>query len=108
MAARGTIAKTNVENVIKEAFGENFAGIVDKKLFIWSDDGGEKVQIAITLTCPKTNVDFGGNAGGFIEAGPATGIVGSYTGKRVETQPVVEMTPEEEKNIATLIAKLGL
>jgi hypothetical protein len=108
MAARGTIAKTNVENVIKEAFGENFAGIADKKLYVWCDDGGEKVQIAITLTCPKTNVDFGDNTGGFIEAGPATGLVGSYVGKRVTIEPIVEMTPEEEKNIATLIARLGL
>ena len=86
MTARGTIAKTNVEIVIKEAFGENFAGIVDKRLYVWTDDGGEKVQIAITLTCPKTNVDFGDNAGGFIEAGP----VGSYVGKRVTIEPIVE------------------
>ena len=102
--ARGATAKVSVENVIKEAFGANFAGIADKKLYVWADDGGEKVQIAITLTCPKANVDFGNNAGGFIEAGPATGVVG----KRVAVEPVVEMTPEEENNIAELIRKLGL
>lgn len=106
--ARGANAKIQVENIIKEAFGENFAGIADKKLYVWADDGGEKVQIAITMTCPKTNVDFGDNAGSFIEAGPATGIVGSYVGKRVTIEPIVEMTPEEQENIATLIAKLGL
>ena len=108
--ARGATAKISVENVIKEAFGMNFAGVADKKLYVWADDGGEKVQIAITLTCPKANVDFGDNAGGFIEAGPnpATGVVGSYVGKRVTVEPIVEMTPEEEKNIADLIKKLGL
>ena len=106
--ARGATAKISVENVIKEAFGANFAGVADKKLYIWADDGGEKVQIAITLTCPKTNVDFGDNAGGFIEAGPATGTVAPYVGKRVTVEPIVEMTPEEEKNIADLIKKLGL
>lgn len=106
--ARGANAKIQVENIIKEAFGENFAGVADKKLYIWADDGGEKVQIAISMTCPKTNVDFGDNAGGFVEAGPATGIVGTYAGKLVTTQPITEMTPEEEANIAELIKKLGL
>lgn len=105
--ARGANAKIQVENIIKEAFGENFAGIADKKLYVWADDGGERVQIAIAMTCPKTNVDFG-ETGGFIEAGSTTGAVGSYASKRVETQPIVEMTPEEQENIATLIAKLGL
>lgn len=102
--ARGANAKIQVENIIKEAFGENFAGVADKKLYVWADDGGERVQIAIAMTCPKTNVDFG-ETGGFIEPGATTGV---YAGKRIETQPIVEMTPEEQENIATLIAKLGL
>ena len=102
--ARGANAKIQVENIIKEAFGENFAGIADKKLYVWADDGGERIQIAIAMTCPKSNVDFG-ETGGFIEPGSTTG---AYAGQRIETQPIVEMTPEEEKNIATLIAKLGL
>lgn len=106
--ARGANAKIQVESIIKEAFGTNFAGVADKKIYVWADDGGEKVQIAITLTCPKANVDFGDNAGGFIEAGPATGVVGSYVGKRVTIEPIVEMTPEEEANISELIKKLGL
>jgi hypothetical protein len=105
--ARGANAKIQVENIIKEAFGENFAGIADKKLYVWADDGGERVQIAIAMTCPKTNVDFG-ETGGFIEPGATTGIVGSYASKPIESRPIVEMTPEEQENIATLIAKLGL
>lgn len=108
MAVKGANAKIQVENLIKEAFGANFAGVADRKLYVWADDGGEKVQIAITLTCPKINVDFGDNAGGFIEAGPATGDVGSYAGKRITTEPIIEMTPEEEANIQTLLEKLGL
>lgn len=106
--AKGAIAKENVKKIIIESFGENYVGENSNKLYVWADDGGQKVQIAITLTCPKTNVDFGDNAGGFIEAGPATGIVGSYVGKRVTVEPIVEMTPEEEANIQTLLEKLGL
>lgn len=105
--ARGANAKIQVENIIKEAFGENFAGVADKKLYVWADDGGERVQIAIAMTCPKTNVDFG-ETGGFIEPGATTGTVAPYVGKRVTVEPIVEMTPEEEKNIADLIRKLNL
>lgn len=98
MAAKGTIAKTNVENKIKEAFGSDFVGIADKKLYIWADDGGQKVQIAISLTCPKVGLDVNAPVGNsFVEG---TGITTST--------PVVEMTAEEEANIQTLIAKLGL
>lgn len=99
--ARGSIAKLSVENVIKEAFGENFVGISDKKLYVWADDGGEKVQIAITLTCPKVGIETGATptTNSFIEGG----LVGNYSGT-----PVIEMTPEEEQNIQTLLEKLGL
>lgn len=101
MAAKGTLAKTNVENKIKEVFGSDFVGVADKKLYVWADDGGQKVQIAISLTCPKVGLDADVPAGNsFIEG---SGIVGTYTGT-----PVVEMTAEEEANIQTLIEKLGL
>lgn len=108
MAAKGTIAKTNVENKIKEIFGADFAGIADKKLYVWADDGGERVQIAIAMTCPKVNVDFGDSAGGSIEADPAIGAVGSFVGKRVAIEPIVEMTPEEQATITALLDRFGL
>jgi hypothetical protein len=95
MAARGTIAKTYVENKIKEAFGADFAGIADKKLYIWANDGGERVQIAISMTCPKANIDFG-----------ETPVTNSFVD--APAAPVVEMTPEEEKNIQVLLERLGL
>ena len=38
---------------LKEAFGENYIAEVDKKHYVWADDAGERVQIAISLTCPK-------------------------------------------------------
>ena len=54
--AKGANAKVVVENKIKEAFGNDFIGIADKKIYVWADDGGEKVQVAISMTCPKTPV----------------------------------------------------
>lgn len=98
MAVKGSVAKLFVENKIKEMFGENFIGSADKKLYVLADDGGQKVQIAISLTCPKVGLDIEGK--GFVDD---TGIMGTYIG-----EPVIEITPEEEENIQTLIKKLNL
>ena len=98
MAVKGSVAKLFVENKIKEMFGENFIGSADKKLYVLADDGGQKVQIAISLTCPKVGLDIEGK--GFVDD---TGIMGTYTG-----EPVIEITPEEEETIQTLIKKLNL
>lgn len=98
MAVKGSVAKLFVENKIKEMFGENFIGSADKKLYVLADDGGQKVQIAISLTCPKVGLDIEDK--GFVDD---TGIMGTYTG-----EPVIEITPEEEETIQTLIKKLNL
>lgn len=55
--ARGTIAKEAVEKKIAAAFGTDFIGIYDKKLYVWAKENGENVQIAISLTCPKVQVE---------------------------------------------------
>lgn len=57
--AKGANAKIVVENKIKEAFGNDFIGVADKKIYVWADDGGERVQIAISMTCPKTGIAGG-------------------------------------------------
>ena len=101
MATKGSVAKTNVENKIKEVFGSDFVGTADRKLYVWADDGGQKVQIAISLTCPKVGIDVDAQESNSFVQG--SGIVGSYSG-----EPVVEMTAEEEQNIQTLIERLGL
>ena len=41
--SKGTIAKENVVNKIKEAFGNKFIGEIDKKVYLWEDDGGEQI-----------------------------------------------------------------
>ena len=66
--ARGANAKVEVENIIRNAFGKNFIGTFDKKLYIQADDGnGEMVQIAISMTCPKTAMPVGGVADGGLD-----------------------------------------
>ena len=95
MAVKGTQAKENVKKNIIESFNKDYIGENNNKLYVLADDGGQKVQIAISLTCPKVGLDIEGK--GFVDD------IGTYTG-----EPVIEITPEEEENIQTLIKKLNL
>lgn len=104
--AKGAIAKENVAKKIAAAFGADFVGEFDKKLYVWAEENGEKVQIAISMTCPKNpvgNIDFSAEPGDSLNfedmsAGPVAG--GNAT--------KAEVTDEEKKNIAELMARLGL
>ena len=59
MAAKGSLAKEEVTKKIAEAFGQNFLGEYEKKLYILANENGEQIQIAISLTCPKNPIPFG-------------------------------------------------
>ena len=107
MAARGTVAKENVVKKLKEAFGNDFICEYDKKIFLWANDGGERVQIAISMTCPKTNIEVDKNAssGGdwdFSDNPTDSGVVA------IASAAPAEITQEEQDNIAALLEQLGL
>ncbi len=99
--AKGAQAKINVTNKIANLFGEDFIGEVNKKLYVWADDGGDRVQISIALTCPKT----------FIDA-PDKNYVPDNDWSNEDTPVQVpqkaEISAEEKKNIADLMERLGL
>ena len=98
--AKGSQAKVNVTNKIANTFGEDWIGEINKKLYVWADDGGERVQISIALTCPKTFVDA-----------PDKNYVpdNDWSNDGEITQPQkAEITEEEKKNIADLMTRLGL
>ena len=99
---RGANAKIEVENIIRNAFGANFLGVNDKKIYVNADDGnGEMVNIAITLTCPKVNFATISSERGLDFANmPATGSA-------TEFKPA-EITVEETENIRKMLAELGL
>lgn len=102
--AKGANAKNAVINKIAMAFGTDYIGEIDKKVYVWADDGGEKVQIAIALTCPKNPVEAGG-----VSAAPASGW--DFSDKAVTASiPVskAEITPEEQARIADMMSRLGL
>lgn len=100
--AKGATAKVNVENKIREAFGADFVGNVDKKLYVWADDGGERVQICLSMTCPKVPVGVGSDNDGLdFDNMPAAATTGT------EFKPA-EITSEETENIRKMLAELGL
>lgn len=103
--AKGAIAKENVAKKIAQAFGSDFVGEFDKKLYVWADENGEKVQIAIAMTCPKNpvgNIDYSAEPGNSLnfEDMSAAPVAGGNAS--------AEISEEEKKNIAELMARLGL
>ena len=101
--AKGATAKSNVIKKLKEVFGESYIGEYDRKIFIWEQDDGEKVQIAISLTCPKNPVETVAPTlnGGFDFSGDNEVVTSA------KSEPA-EITQEEQDNIAELLARLGL
>ena len=47
--AKGAEAKEYVAKKLKEAFGDDYVGEVDKKYYVWAYEGGQKMQIAIAM-----------------------------------------------------------
>lgn len=106
--ARGANAKIEVINTIAKAFGDKFIGEYDKKVYVYANDGGEMVQIAISLTCPKNPIQVDTtvttNAGDWdFSDNPKVN-----TTVAVASAAPAEITEEEKSNIANLMAKLGL
>lgn len=103
--ARGNDAKELVINKIKEAFGDSFVGVFDKKVYVWSEEDGQKMQICLALTCPKTPV--GDDSMVTIPRGDG-GI--NFEDEVVAAAPssATEISAEEQQKIADLMASLGL
>ena len=102
--ARGPQAKSKVEQIISSAFKDNFLGIYDKKLYVQAEENGEMVQIAISLTCPKTPVTVSDKPLVFedkldFEAG--TTVV-------PQSQVQTEISDEERQTVKELMERLGL
>jgi hypothetical protein len=103
--AKGAIAKQNVINKLQAAFGVDYIGEYDKKWYVWSQENGERIQIAISLTCPKVPVEVSNApvAGDFnFEDDAPTAVVaaGGF-------QPA-EITDDERDKVRDLMKVLGL
>ena len=103
--ARGNDAKEYIVNKMAAAFGDAWIGEYSKKYYVWSQENGERIQIAISLTCPKVPVEVATapTTGDFNFEDDAPNVVvaaGAY-------QPA-EITKEERERVNDLMRKLGL
>jgi hypothetical protein len=105
MATRGTVAKNEVIKKLQEAFGSDYIGEIDKKIYVYANDGGERVQIAISLTCPKTNANV--EQAVRIAAETEEWSWEESPAKKA-TPPTAEISQQERQNVADLMARLGL
>lgn len=93
--AKGAIAKQNLVNKFIEAAGEMYVGDDDgKKFYFWSEEDGEKMQVCVQMTIPKT--PFGSvNAGDLGMAQP-------------EAAAPAEISEEDKAKVDDLMRRLGL
>lgn len=105
MAAKGSVAKVAIAAKLKEVFGADYVGESAGKHYVWAQDENERVQIAISMTCPKVYLG---------EAPAATGL---QFGDGIDfsapaTPPAppapAEISEKEQENIRELMARLGL
>lgn len=96
---RGDLAKQSAIATIQTAFGDDFVGLIDKKLYVNVKDGpnGEVVQLSIALTMPKTPVSA--------SAVPVTTPAAAW-----ESKPATptELSAEDKAKVADLCARLGI
>lgn len=107
MAVRkGDVAKSTILAKLGELYPN--AIYSDKKLYVWEkDDGGQEVQIAITLTMPKTPVESGdpvpkASSGAAPWEDPVT-IAASA--KKMDK---IIASKDEEEMVEKLLLKLGI
>ena len=98
MAVKGAVAKTVVIDKIKEVFGDDFAGVSEGKIYVWAMDGTEKVQICISMTCPKTPFN----------AAKDVGMDFNNVSTKVDTFQPAQIDEKELDNVRKLIAEFGL
>ena len=105
MAIKGAESKNIITQKILETFGGSFLYNDGKEIRIPMLEGGETVQIKVTLTAAKVNVSLGDDCA----------IPGNYSQNIAEnaisTSNIVEKTAptaEEKKNVADLLKSLGL
>ena len=96
--ARGSQSKEEITQRILETFPGSF--INEKEIRIPWTEGAENLQVKISLTCAKTNVEC--NTSNVTPGETVT------TTTPAQEPSIVKPTEEEKANVAALMAKLGL
>lgn len=95
--AKGTQLKEEITQKILNTFPGSFK--FNKELRIPGVEGGEQLQIKVSLTCAKENVESEDTMISFIAT--------DNDGEEIMNKPI-EPSADEKKRVEDLIAKLGL
>ena len=102
--ARGSEAKAKIAKKIIECFGQEHVIESGGKLYINTTENGEKIQICLAMTCPKTMVGEDAPV-----AAPSTGnAFDNFLTSNTEPFKPAEITQEERDTVRDLMTKLGL
>lgn len=96
MAAKGIGSKSIIFNKLKEIYPNSFWEDENKILRIPMNEGGNPIEIKVTLTAAKNILGSGAVESAF------------PTASEPVVEKPVEMTEEEKENVATLLASLNL
>ena len=101
--AKGQQLKKEIQNKILEIFPDSFLYNDAKEIRICGYEGGELVQIKVTLTCAKDNVSVGED--NVLPGDFPVAINQPIT--PVSSEPIAQ-TAEEKKKVQDLFTLLGL
>lgn len=101
--AKGAQAKEALIKRFITAVGNDYAGTEnDKDYYFWSQENGERVQIKVSMTCPKTPVEFEGNGGDLNFEDDSGG------GNNSPAANPVKMSEDEQATLERLMKELNL
>ena len=97
--AKGNTEKTNLINRFIKVDGSDYAGASEdnKKFYFWSNEDGEKLQVCVTMTVPKTPVQF--------DNMPASN--NGFDEGAIKSQHV-DMSQDEKATVDRLVEERGL
>ena len=105
MAARGAESKEKVAEIILQTFPAAFK--YEKEIRVPMMENGELIQIKVTLTAAKTNVDVGEDTA--LPGADAIDLAKTAAPAELKQDAVyIEPTAEEKENVKSFLGMLGL
>lgn len=104
--AKGTEAKRVLMQKIISALSDCYVGEVDKKFYFNSMENGERVQVCLSMTCPKVPIEDGATP---VENTTPTGNFDWSGGTAAPApQAPVEISKEDDEQVSALMRRLGI
>ena len=109
MAVRGTLAKQLLINKIIAALPDEYVGTADNKYYFSLPENGGKVQVCLSMTCPKTELDPKSGVKVKADDGIDFSAFAETPIKPIGSTKTAPIQPEEEEreNVKKLLSALG-